>query len=64
MGSKNIFLPYVLIKMLILYLHSHFLCSTTLAKFHQISKVRIVLKSELSWLSENVLNFNPRCLIC
>ena len=47
MGSENCFLPYVLVKMLILNLYSHFCFSITLAKFYQISKLRIVFNSEL-----------------
>ena len=59
---KKFFLTYVLEKMLTLDLYSHFLLSITLANFHQILKVMIILKSELSWFSENVQNFDPRCL--
>ena len=33
-----------------------------MANFGPRLKVIIVLNSELSWLSENVQNFNPRCL--
>ena len=62
MGSKNFFLNYVLVKMLTNNFCFHFLRSRTLVNFHQILKVRIVLKSELSWLFKNVKNFNPRCL--
>ena len=62
MGSKNFFLSYAVVKMLILNLYSHFLRTITLANIDQILKVRIVLKSELSLPSENVQNFNPRCL--
>ena len=59
---KKLFLTYVLEKMLTLNLYFHFFRSITLANFHQILKVRVVLKSELSWLSKKVQNLNPRCL--
>ena len=62
MGSKHFFLNYVLVKMLTNNFCFHFLRSRTLVNFHQILKVRIVLKSELSWLFKNVQNFSPRCL--
>ena len=48
------------IKILALDFISHFLRSITIANFHQRLKVSTVLKSELSWLSNNVLNVNPR----
>ena len=53
-------LTYAQVKMLTLNFDSRFLRSITMANFHQISKVRIVSKSELSWLSKNVQNCNPR----
>ena len=48
--------------MLTLDFDFNFLRSITNANFHQRLKVRTVLKSELSWLLENVKIFNPSCL--
>ena len=53
-------LNYLHVKMLTFNFDSSFLRSITFANFHQILKVRIVSKSELSWLSKNVKNFNYR----
>ena len=49
-------------KMLTLNFHSCFLWSITVTNFSQRLKVRIVSKSELFWLFENVHNFNLRHL--
>ena len=59
-GLRTFLLIYAHIKMLTLNFDSRFLRIITMANFHQILKVRIVSKSELSWLSKNVQNCNPR----
>ena len=46
--------------MLTLNFDSHFPRSITMADFYQRLKVRIVSKSDLSWLSKNAQNCNPR----
>ena len=61
-GLQKLFLTCDHRKMLTLNFDSHFPQSITLSNFHPRLKVGIVLKSELSWLSEIVQNFNPRCL--
>ena len=60
--SKNFFLTCDHRKMLTLNFDSHFPQSITLSNFYPRLNVGIVLKSELSWLSEIVQYFNPRCL--
>ena len=60
--SKNFFLTCDHRKMLTLNFDSHFHQSITLSNFYPRLKVGTVLKSELSWLSEIVQNFNPGCL--
>ena len=59
-GIRTFLLIDAHVKMLTLNFDSRFLRSITMANFHQILKVRIVSKSELSWLSKNVQNCNPR----
>ena len=51
---------HVHLKMLDLNFDSRFLRSISLANFRQRLKVRIVSKSELSWLFKNSQNLDPR----
>ena len=61
-GLRTFLLIYAHIKMLTLNFDSQFLRSITVVNYHQILKERIVSKSELSWLSKNVQNFDLRHL--